>query len=97
MSGARRRSLRRGLRPLRVALAIGCGSSFAVAHEHEARQAGEPGNPFYGLDTNNLFGFLDGADVGEAGDLLPEGRFAHKSSPGPSTKNFSFQPFCHST
>ena len=27
-----------------------------------------PGNPFYALDTKNLFGFLEGADVGEKGD-----------------------------
>ena len=32
-------------------------------------KAGQQGNPFYALlDTKNLFGFLEGADVGEAGD-----------------------------
>ena len=28
----------------------------------------QPSNPFYVLDTKNLFGFLEGADVGEKGD-----------------------------
>jgi len=68
MSGARRRSLRRKLYSLGVALAFGCASSLAAADEDEAPQAGGPGNPFYVLDTKNLFGFLEGADVGEAGD-----------------------------
>ena len=31
-------------------------------------KTGQPGNPFYTLDTKNLFGFLEGADVGEQGD-----------------------------
>ena len=31
-------------------------------------KAGSPGDPFYALDTKNLFGFLEGADVGEAGE-----------------------------
>jgi Putative MetA-pathway of phenol degradation len=48
-----------------------CASSAAYADEDEApahgRQA-EPANPFYALDTKNLFGFLEGADIGEAGD-----------------------------
>ena len=47
---------------------VGCAPSFAVADEDEAPQADESGNPFYVLDTKNLFGFLEGADVGEAGD-----------------------------
>ena len=31
-------------------------------------QGGTTTNPFYALDTKNLFGFLEGADVGEKGD-----------------------------
>ena len=31
-------------------------------------RSGQPTNPFYALDTKNLFGFLEGADVGEKGD-----------------------------
>lgn len=42
--------------------------AIASAEDDEAPQAGQPGNPFYVLDTKNLFGFLEGADVGEAGD-----------------------------
>ena len=33
-----------------------------------AGQGAAPANPFYVLDTKNLFGFLEGADVGEKGD-----------------------------
>jgi hypothetical protein len=40
----------------------------ARAEDDEAPKAGQPDNPFYALDTKNLFGFLEGADVGEAGD-----------------------------
>jgi hypothetical protein len=40
----------------------------AAADDDESPKAGPPGNPFYALDTKNLFGFLEGADVGEAGD-----------------------------
>jgi hypothetical protein len=48
-----------------------CASSFAHADEDEAPPSGERGaaaNLFYALDTKNLFGFLEGADVGQAGD-----------------------------
>ena len=68
MSRARRRGLRRGLRCLGVALAVGCAPSFAAADDDESTKAGQPDNPFYALDTKNLFGFLEGADVGEKGD-----------------------------
>jgi len=54
-----------------VAAAAVCVSSAAGAEENEAPaigRQGEPANPFYALDTKNLFGFLEGADVGEAGD-----------------------------
>ena len=68
MSRARRRGLRRGLRCLGVALAVGCAPSFAAADDDELSKAGQPDNPFYALDTKNLFGFLEGADVGEQGD-----------------------------
>jgi Putative MetA-pathway of phenol degradation len=66
MSGARRRGPRRGL--LCLALAVGCIPSFASADDDESSMAGQPDNPFYTLDTKNLFGFLEGADVGKQGD-----------------------------
>ena len=53
---------------LSIALAIACAPSFAAADDDEASKAGQPTNPFYVLDTKNLFGFLEGADVGEKGD-----------------------------
>jgi hypothetical protein len=65
LSGPRRR---RGLRRLGVALAIACAPSLAVADDDESPKAGQSSNPFYALDTKNLFGFLEGADVGEKGD-----------------------------
>src|SRR6202046_2349429 len=65
LSGPRRR---RGLRGLGVALAIACALSLAVAGDDESPKAGQSSNPFYALDTKNLFGFLEGADVGEKGD-----------------------------
>jgi hypothetical protein len=68
MSGARRRSLLRGLPSLRVALALACAPSLAAAEDDESLDAGQPESPFYALDTKNLFGFLEGADVGEKGD-----------------------------
>ena len=68
MSRARRRSLRRGLHRLGVALAVGCAPSFATADDDQSPKVGQPDNPFYALDTKNLFGFLEGADVGEKGD-----------------------------
>jgi hypothetical protein len=40
----------------------------AAADSDESPEAGQPGNALYALDTKNLFGFLEGADVGEAGD-----------------------------
>src|SRR5271166_6846748 len=68
MAGSRGRNLRRGLYGLAVALAIARAPSLAAADDDESPKAGPPGNPFYALDTKNLFGFLEGADVGEAGD-----------------------------
>jgi len=66
MSGACRP--RRRLRCLGVALAIACRPSFAAANDDEAPRAGRPDTAFYALDTKNLFGFLEGSDVGEKGD-----------------------------
>ena len=68
MSGARRSRRRRGFRQLGVALAVVCASSFAAADDDESPNSGQPDNPFYVLDTKNLFGFLEGSDVGEKGD-----------------------------
>jgi Putative MetA-pathway of phenol degradation len=68
MAGPRRQKLRRGLHCLGIALAVACAPSFAAADDDESPKAGQPDNPFYALDTKNLFGFLEGADVGEAGD-----------------------------
>jgi hypothetical protein len=67
MSGARCSRRRRGFHSLGVALAVACAPSFAAADD-ESSKAGQPENPFYALDTKNLFGFLEGADVGEKGD-----------------------------
>ena len=58
----------RGLRSFAIVLAIACVPSFAAADDDEAPKGGQPNNPFYVLDTKNLFGFLEGADVGEKGD-----------------------------
>jgi hypothetical protein len=68
MSGSRSPDRRRRPRTLGVALAIACASSFAAADEDEPPKAGQAANPYYALDTKNLFGFLEGADVGEKGD-----------------------------
>jgi hypothetical protein len=68
MSGLRSPDRRRRPRTLGVALAIACASSFAAADEDEPPKAGQAANPYYALDTKNLFGFLEGADVGEKGD-----------------------------
>jgi hypothetical protein len=68
MSGSRGPHRRRRLRILGVALAIACAPSFAAADDDEPLKAGQPANPYYALDTKNLFGFLEGADVGEKGD-----------------------------
>jgi hypothetical protein len=67
MSGARRSRRRRTLQCLGLALAVACAPSFAAADDDESTLAGRP-SPFYALDTKNLFGFLEGADVGEKGD-----------------------------
>jgi hypothetical protein len=68
ISGARRSRRRRGFHCLGVALAVACAPSFAAADDDASPKAGQPDNPFYVLDTKNLFGFLEGADVGEKGD-----------------------------
>lgn len=84
MSGARRPRLRRRLRCLGVAVVLACASSFAAADVDEANKSQQPDNPFYPLDTKNLFGFLEGADVGEKGDRSLEfettGSFGRKES-----------------
>jgi hypothetical protein len=68
MAGARTQRSLLGLGGLGCALAIALAPSFAAADDDEPPKAGPPGNPFYALDTKNLFGFLEGADVGEKGD-----------------------------
>jgi hypothetical protein len=68
MSGSRSPDRRRRPRTVGVALAIACASSFAAADEDEPPKAGQAANPYYALDTKNLFGFLEGADIGEKGD-----------------------------
>jgi hypothetical protein len=68
MSGAGHARRRHWLRCLGVALVIACAPSFAAADDDEGPKAEQPNNPFYALDTKNLFGFLEGADVGEKGD-----------------------------
>ena len=68
MPGLRNPGRRRGLRRLGLALAIACAPSLAAADGDELAKAGQPSNPFYALDTKNLFGFLEGADIGEKGD-----------------------------
>ena len=68
MSGSRGPHRRRKLRGLGVACAFACAASFATADEDEPPKAGQAANPYYALDTKNLFGFLEGADVGEKGD-----------------------------
>jgi hypothetical protein len=68
MSGSRGPHRRRRLRTLGVALAIACAPCLAGADEDEPPKAGQAANPYYALDTKNLFGFLEGADVGEKGD-----------------------------
>jgi Putative MetA-pathway of phenol degradation len=68
MSGSRSPDRRRRPRTLGVALAIACASSFAAADEDEPPKAGQAANPYYALNTKNLFGFLEGADIGEKGD-----------------------------
>jgi hypothetical protein len=68
MSGAHSPCPGRRLHCLSVVLAIACHPSSTVAGDHEAPTAGRSDNPFYVLDTKNLFGFLEGSDVGEKGD-----------------------------
>jgi hypothetical protein len=58
----------RRLGTLGVALAIACAPCLAAADEDEPPKAGQAANPYYALDTKNLFGFLEGADIGEKGD-----------------------------
>jgi hypothetical protein len=68
MPAVRRPCRRRALHWLSVALAIAVAPSCAAADDDELSKTGPPNNPFYALDTKNLFGFLEGADVGEQGD-----------------------------
>ena len=67
MSAVRRPRARGALHWLSVALAIAVAPSLAAADDDELSKT-TPTNPFYTLDTKNLFGFLEGADVGEQGD-----------------------------
>jgi hypothetical protein len=67
-----RRRPRRRCRHLGVALTFACVPSLAAADDDAAPNPGQPDNPFYALDTKNLFGFLKGADVGEKGDRSVE-------------------------
>jgi hypothetical protein len=68
MLGARSQRRRCRLQSLGFVLAIAVVPSFAAADDDESRKVAQPNNPFYPLDTKNLFGFLEGADVGEQGD-----------------------------
>jgi hypothetical protein len=68
MPAVRRPRRHRALHWLSVALAIAVAPSFAAADDDESPKPGQAPNPFYVLDTKNLFGFLEGADVGEKGD-----------------------------
>jgi Putative MetA-pathway of phenol degradation len=68
MFESRRPDRRRRLSTLGVALAIACAPCLAAADEDEPPKAGQAANPYYALDTKNLFGFLEGADIGEKGD-----------------------------
>jgi Putative MetA-pathway of phenol degradation len=68
MLESRRPDRRRRLSTLGVALAIAFAPSFAAADDDGPLKAGQPANPYYALDTKNLFGFLEGADIGEKGD-----------------------------
>jgi hypothetical protein len=64
--GVRTQRRRRALLNFGFAFAIVVAPSSAAADE--LSKTGSPANPFYALDTQNLFGFLEGADVGEKGD-----------------------------
>ena len=71
MHGRRLGLWRRGAPALLVVAAAICAPSAVCADEDEAPaigRQGEAAGPFYALDTKNLFGFLEGADVGEAGE-----------------------------
>jgi hypothetical protein len=68
MLESRRPDRRRRLSTLGVALAIACAPCLAAADDDGPLKAGQPANPYYALDTKNLFGFLEGADIGEKGD-----------------------------
>lgn len=68
MSGARRHRLRRELRSIGIALVLALVPCLAAADDDQPPKAAGAYNPFYTLDTKNLFGFLEGADVGEKGD-----------------------------
>jgi Putative MetA-pathway of phenol degradation len=67
-----RRGRLRGFQRLGIALAVAWVPALAAADDDAAPSAEQPGNPFYVLDTKNLFGFLEGADVGEKGDRSVE-------------------------
>ena len=75
MLGQRGRNLsarhpsRPGLRSFAIALAVTAAPYAALADDDDEQlKARLTASPFYALDTKNLFGFLEGADVGDKGD-----------------------------
>ena len=68
MSGVRTQRRRRGLLPWHRARDRLSRRPSRPPATMSSPKTGPPGNPFYALDTKNLFGFLEGADVGEKGD-----------------------------
>jgi hypothetical protein len=73
-----------GVKTLAAAAAVIVGLAVPARADDDERKDGDP---FYRLDTKNLFGALEGADVGEAGDrsvelettaalFKPSGRYA---------------------
>jgi len=60
----------------------------ALAGAARADDAPAPGDPFYRLDTKNLFGALEGSDVGELGD-----RSIEMETTGSLLKNFGRYAF----
>jgi hypothetical protein len=59
-----------GARTLAIAAAV--FAAFAAPARADDDDAPKGADPFYRLDTKNLFGALEGADVGEAGDRSVE-------------------------
>ena len=56
-----------------VSLVVCFASASARADDDDAgAKSGKAANPYFELDTKNLFGFLEGADVGDKGDRSVE-------------------------